>query len=243
MRSFLVVTPRHASSPPVDTSAAIQSTDEPQLRSISGSRAEPTNESEALQTDFTPSMPIHDNTPITNLNDGLAETLPSSAHPEVDSNGGKSNITVDQDMEDEPEEAFGADADSRESHRDTDEVDVEDSYVPPDADQSVSKSPSSLGEDVNRSPSYSPVLERIVPIIPDAHSDADYEPPDATPPVDSSPSHSPPFSPAPAEPVREDANDLVIFPSSSGPVATDDIVTVDDSLSQTNGSILKPIEV
>lgn len=195
-----------------------------------------------IQPDREPSIPIRDSTPFTSSTDCQFETLPSSGPPEIQLNENKVNGTADQDLEAALQEAVRAEADSHEEGEVAEEMDIDDSYAP-NPIQLAPESPPIQREDVNRSPSYSPVLERRMSNVTDPQSDADYEPPAAAPSVDPTPIQSPPFSPAPADPVARDANDLVIFPSDSGPLTTDDVEIVDSSLPQTNGDEPMLIEV
>jgi hypothetical protein len=243
---IFTVIPEPLSSPPVDAeddSPTIQPTDEPQtLQPLLNGNTESGEQSMAIQPDREPSIPIRDSTPVTGSKDRQIETLPSTGPPEIQLDGNKGKGTADQDLEEALQEAVRAEADSHEEGEVAEEMDIDDLYAP-DPNQLAPESPSIPKEDVNRSPSYSPVLERRMSNVSDPRSDADYEPPAAAPPVDPSLIQSPSFSPAPADPVPEDANDLVIFPSDSGPLATDDVETVDSSLPQTNGSVPMLIEV
>jgi hypothetical protein len=112
-------------------------------------------------------------------------------------------------------------------------MNIEDSYAP-DPSQLSPESTSSPMDVDNRSPSYSPVLGRAA-MAATSDRDDDYEPPDATPPVAAlSPVGSPPFSPAPPEPVTEDIvpdNSAVSFPQATNENETE------EHLPQPNGSV------
>lgn len=237
------LTPGPTTSTPVavkDIAPAIQPpTDQSQtLVLISNDNVGSAEKPEACQTEHKPPIPIRDSSAIAHSNDSQIEVLASTVPPEVQLDRSNENGTTNQDLEEALQEAVRAEADSQEGREEgelKDGMDIDDSYAP-DPNQLAPESPIQK-EYVNRSPSYAPALERGTSNASDPQSDADYEPPDADPLVDPTPTQSPPFSPAPAEPITEESNDLVIFPSISGPSATDDVETVDSSLPQTNGSV------
>ncbi|PBP25412.1 hypothetical protein BUE80_DR003830 [Diplocarpon rosae] len=102
----------------------------------------------------------------------------------------KNTTSTDQALEAALQEAVRAEVDS---HAGAKNLDADDSYAP-DPSQLASKSMDPVVEE-NRSPEYSPTLDRTVP---DVGQSDEYEPPEATPPADEPP-YSPPFSPAPPD--------------------------------------------
>jgi hypothetical protein len=186
------------------------------------------------------SISIHNSTPVAG-SQGYQPEIPSSgSFVEQDQAGLKENIAADKDLEAALQEAVRAEAESHDVHAEGEKLEIENSYAP-DTDQLAPESIPSPRKRSNRSPSYSPVLERVVPSI----SDVGYEPPGAEPSAIVS-AQSSPFSPAPAEQITEDAEDgedLVIFPGASSSLFTDENETVDSSLPKMNGSDPRPIEV
>jgi hypothetical protein len=201
-----------------------------------------TKHSEAIYTDSGATIPIRTDYQVINSN-GPRDVL---QHPpdqsDLDPGENKDCVQADQDPEAALQEAVRVDTDSRDQQRDGNAMDIEDSYAP-DPDQLAPISTPGAKEDAERSPSYSPVLERNVPNISDRRSEGDYEPPEAGPSAERTPTQSPPFSPAPAEPMTEDIDDLVIFPSNPGQPAADANESVELSLPQMNGSVSMLIEV
>jgi hypothetical protein len=111
------------------------------------------------------------------------------------------NEPTDQALEDALQEAVRAEADSH--ARGSDEMDMEVLYAPNPA-QLAPEIRTEPIEEHNRSPEYSPALNRTAaPEITDRESDG-YEPPDATAPTEAP--DSPPFSPAPPESIHEAAD-------------------------------------
>ncbi|CAL3970927.1 unnamed protein product [Diplocarpon coronariae] len=99
----------------------------------------------------------------------------------------KETASTDQALEAALQEAVRAEVDSPAGA----DMDTDDFYAP-DSSQLAPESLHQVVEE-NRSPEYSPKLDRT---IPDVGQSDEYEPPEATPPVNEPP-YSPPFSPAP----------------------------------------------
>ncbi|PBP22610.1 hypothetical protein BUE80_DR006443 [Diplocarpon rosae] len=102
----------------------------------------------------------------------------------------KNTTSTDQALEAALQEAVRAEVDS---HAGAKNLDTDDSYAP-DPSQLAPESLDPVVEE-NRSPEYSPKLDRTVP---DVGQSDEYEPPEATPPADEPP-YSPLFSPAPPD--------------------------------------------
>jgi hypothetical protein len=182
------------------------------------------------------SMPICDSTPATaDRQDAVA--TPSDNPSEGEPGEIKDDGSADQDLEAALQEAARTETDSHDAHQEDDSMEIEESYAP-DPSQLAPTSMSNPSIEGDRSPSYSPVLERIVPSLSDHQSDVDYEPPEATPQADPY-GQSPPFSPAPADPITTDPDDLVIFEDDTDLIAaTDETEIVQDQISPpTNGSV------
>jgi len=143
----------------------------------------------------------------------------------------KENAIADQVLEAALQEQVRAEADTQ-GNKEGSDMDIEDSYAP-DPNKLAPESTPGQFEDDTRSPSYSPVLERPALLI-ERESD-DYEPPDAGSPV-----HSPPFSPAPPNPVTDEADNISAVVETQ---STDDNEIGEESLPQTNGSVPPLIEV
>lgn len=196
---------------------------------------------EVTLSDRRPSIPPRVQSPVPSSDKPQNERQALTEDAVSDPTEKQNTVTADQHLEAALQEAVRAEVDSHDQS-DSDAMDIEDSYAP-DPNQLAPESITSTRNDVARSPSYSPAMERAVPHISDRLSEVDYEPPEATPPVNRASSQSPPFSPAPADPITEDVEDLVIFPSNSGPSAADESEAVESSLPQVNGSIPQSIEV
>lgn len=195
---------------------------------------QPIEDSQTIQNGHEPSPPTLD------LQE---EAAALTAQDDLEAGEIEDNTTADQDLEAALQEAVRAEADSQESQRGENEMEIKDSYAP-DPNQLAPETSGSQREEGERSPSYSPVLERVVSNVSDSQSDADYEPPEAAPPPDQcprSPTHSSTFSPAPAEAITADEDELIIFPTISGPSAVDK--ETEESLPQSNGSVPMLIEV
>jgi hypothetical protein len=135
------------------------------------------------------------------------------------------------------QDAVRAEADSH-SH-DGHEMDMEVSYAP-DPTQLAPELSSEPVEEENRSPEYSPVLERTAPEVPDRESD-NYEPPDATDPTDAP--ESPPFSPAPPESIHELADDTMQDVNSTQAIDEDGQNNTEEIQPLLNGSPQQLLEV
>ncbi|KAE9365161.1 hypothetical protein N431DRAFT_430676 [Stipitochalara longipes BDJ] len=138
---------------------------------------------------------------------------------------------TDQALEAALQEAVRAEADSH-SH-DSDEMDMEVSYAPNSA-QLAPEVPAQPAEEADRSPEYSPELNRTVPEVTDRESDG-YEPPDATAPTEAL--ESPPFSPAPPESVHHEvADESMQDVNSPQPLSEDGQIASDDARPLVNGT-------
>lgn len=134
----------------------------------------------------------------------------------------ENTISNDQALEAELQEAVRAQADSH--SQDDGEVNEEpnmdeeagtDFSFAPNPSQVAPESPASPMRDVERSPTYSPVLNRNV-----TDAEDDYEPPDATP-LEPMVTDSPPFSPAPPVIINEPQAGDEEMPEVSLPEAAD----------------------
>lgn len=186
--------------------------------------------------------PIQNDSLVSNLNGSSEDLSHSPNEPDIDSGESMDIAKVDQDLEAALQDAVRAQVDSQDTQGQSDAMDIEDSYAP-DPDQLAPETTPSSTKDADRSPSYSPVIERNIPIVSDRQSEADYEPPEAAPSADRSPTQSPPFSPAPAEPIVEEVADLIIFPNNHGLLAADANDSVEPPLPRMNGSVPALVEV
>jgi hypothetical protein len=136
--------------------------------------------------------------PTTHTDDGQDHAKNFLPEPIGDATGGSAESEpTNQALETALQEAVRAEADSHSQH--SDDMDVDVSYAPEPAELAP-ELPSDPTEEGNRSPEYSPVLNRAAPENTDRESDG-YEPPDATAPTEAP--ESPPFSPAPPESIHE----------------------------------------
>jgi len=109
-----------------------------------------------------------------------------------------------------------------------------------DPTQLVPDTASSPIDQIDRSPEYSPTLDRAMADVPDDVSDH-YEPPEAAPPAEGMPiTDSPPFSPAPPPPVSEvmkNSHTLRAVPSSAPQIVPR---IVGETVVEQNGQPLQP---
>jgi hypothetical protein len=140
--------------------------------------------------------------------------------------GSSESEPTNQALEATLQEAVRAEADSHSQH--SDDMDMDVSYAL-DPAELAPELPSNPAED-NRSPEYSPVLNRAAPEITDRESDG-YEPPDATAPTEAP--ESPPFSPAPPESIHE-ADEIMQDVNSTQ--ALDEPNSAEDAQPLVNGS-------
>ena len=151
--------------------------------------------------------------------------------------GSAESEPTDQALEAALQEAVRAEADSH-SH-DSDEMEMETSYAP-DPAQLAPEVPAEAAEEANRSPEYSPELNRTIPEVADRESDG-YEPPDATAPAEAP--ESPPFSPAPPETLHEVADESMQDFNSPQPLSEDGQIASDDAQPLVNGTPQVVLEV
>ena len=166
--------------------------------------------------------------PTKNADGGQDHAENALPEPMEEAKGGSAESEpTNQALEAALQEAVRAEADSHSQHSDAMNMDV--SYAP-DPAELAPELPSDPAEEDNRSPEYSPVLNRAAPEITDRESDG-YEPPDATPPTEAP--ESPPFSPAPPESIHE-ADEIMQDVNSTQ--ALDEPNTAEDAQSLVNGS-------
>jgi hypothetical protein len=118
-------------------------------------------------------------------------------------------------------------------------MEMEISYAP-DPAELAPEMPAESDEEANRSPEYSPELNRTITEVADRESD-DYEPPDATAPAEAP--ESPPFSPAPPEPLHEVADEPMQDVNSPQPLSEDGQIASDDAQPLVNGTPQVVLEV
>lgn len=223
-RTYPIDPPVPASSPPVE-----------QVRLPSRSKTptnppeEPTARSPALNGDLNPAMHANDN------QEG-AENTSSQPMEQSKDNAAQSEQT-DQALEAALQDAVRAEADSH--SQDSDEMDMEVSYAPDPAELAPELLVEPVEED-NRSPEYSPALNRTAPEFTDRESDG-YEPPDATAPAEAP--ESPPFSPAPPESIHEVADESMQDINTPQALSEEGQIATDDSQPLANSSPQVLLEV
>ncbi|KAH8787177.1 hypothetical protein BGZ57DRAFT_755743 [Hyaloscypha finlandica] len=204
---------------PVDPSVPPSSPPIEQMRLPSRSKT-PTSLPNEVMTQAT--APDGDSNPTTNTDDNQDRAENALLEPMETNEASVETEPTDQALEAALQEAVRAEADSH--SRDGDGMDMEVSYAP-DPAQLAPEVPAEPIEEDNRSPEYSPQLNRTAPEVTDRESDG-YEPPDATAPTEVP--ESPPFSPAPPESIHEVADESIPEINSTQAISEDGEITTDD---------------
>lgn len=178
-----------------------------------------------------------DSNPTTNTDDNQDRAENALPEPMETNEASVESEPTDQALEAALQEAVRAEADSH--SRDGDVMDMEVSYAP-DPAQLAPEVPAEPIEEDNRSPEYSPELNRTAPEVTDRESDG-YEPPDATAPTEAP--ESPPFSPAPPEFIHEVADESIPEINSTQAISEDGEITTDDIQPLADGTAQALLEV